>query len=223
MAIKTPAELLAGLEISFPDNTVGSITPAVQRDYLTDLVDSSTIDITGQGWEDLVSPFTALKGAGSSIPTYKDMGNGIYGMNFDPGDSLFATYHVPHLYKIGSDVYPHVHWLCDIPMTAGDQVVWTIKYVTAPIGGSLTATTTTAVLTHTSDGTEGAGQHIITEVNPADAFPLPEIDALLMLEVEMTSSTVTGTEQIFGLVIDLHMEVDGRRTSTKASPFLKQD
>jgi len=175
----------------------------------------------GAGWEDLLMPFPAARGSGTQEPVWKDIGNGIYAMHFTTGDELFASYHVPHIYKIGSKVYYHIHWLCDIAMTAGDTVVWGVEYVQAAIGESLTASTNSITLTYTADGTEVAGQHIIVEVSEESSFIFPEIDALILSRVSLLSVSVTGTERIFGIMADIHYETDGFRTSTKESPYLK--
>lgn len=186
-------------------------------------VDTQIIANEG-GWKDLVNSFSTARGNGTTEPVWTNMGNGIYNMRFTAGDELFTTYHIPHDYKAGTKAYPHIHWICDIGMTVGDTVTWRIQYVQAKghqQAESLTAATTLFDVVYTADGTEVAGEHIVTECSEAQAFVLGEVDGLVCMGIELFSTTVTGNEKIFGIMADLHYMSDGRDTNEKAPSFTK--
>lgn len=177
------------------------------------------------GWQDLIAPFINANAGGTVPPSWEAMGaNGHYGMRFTDGESLFVTFHILHDFKVGAKVYPHIHFLCDIAMTAGDTVTWKIHYTIAKghqQGESLTGTRTTITLVYTADGTEVAGEHIVLEATDAQALPYMEPDTLMHCEFEMDSELVTGTAKIFGLQGDLHYQSDDVLTNEKTAPFTK--
>lgn len=171
-------------------------------------------------WKDNIMPFSAAKGNGTTEPVWSNIGNGLYKMKFTAGDELFVSFHVNHDYKIGTDAYPHVHWLSDLLQGSGDTTVWQISYVVGighKQGGSLTAALTTFTITHTADGTEIAGEHIISECLDADAFDLIEPDTLVLMGVKLISTTTAGN--IFGIMADLHYQADRDGTLNKAPNF----
>lgn len=172
------------------------------------------------GWNDNIQVFAAAKGRGTAEPVWSDMGNGQYNFLFTVGDELFLTYHVQHDYKLATDAYPHIHFIINNTMTAGQQVVWRFAYVLAKghsQGESLTTPETVIDLTYTATGTEVAGEHIVLECSDIQAFDLREPDTLVCARVELLSENVTG--DIFGIMADLHYQTDRHSTLNKAPNF----
>lgn len=172
------------------------------------------------GWNDNVQWFSAARGRGTSEPAWSDMGNGHYAYNFTTGDELFVHFHVLHDYKRGTNAYPHIHFVVDQAMTAGQQVTWRFGYVIAKghqQGESLTAAETVFDMTYTATGAEIAGEHIILECSDLQAFDLIEPDAVAAARVELISENATG--KIFGLMCDLHYQTDRHSTLNKAPDF----
>lgn len=173
------------------------------------------------GWRDMVSPFSTAKTVGTNDPAFTDMGNGIYALKFIASDRVFVYYHVDHDYKVGSKAYPHVHWCMDATPTASETVTWRISYVQAKghsQGESLTAATTSFDVTYTCTGSEVAGEHIISECSDAQAFELCETDGLVLVEYKLFSETAT--PNIYGLMGDLHYQVDKHATPQKSPDFM---
>lgn len=179
-------------------------------------------DFTGEeyGWNDNVQMFSASRGTGTTEPVWRDIGNGMYAYHFTDGDELFVAFHILHDYKVGTNAYPHVHFIVDETMTAGDTVVWNIGYVLAKghaQGDSLTATETVITLTYTATGNEVAGEHIVLECSDEQAFDLIEPDSILMVRAEMATTTISG--RVFGILCDLHYQTDRHSTKNKAPNF----
>ena len=171
-------------------------------------------------WKDNIMPFSAAKGNGTTEPIWSDIGNGIYKMKFTAADELFVSFHVNHDYKKGTDAFPHVHWFSDAIQGVGDVTIWEISYIIGighQQGGSLTGALTSFNVTHTADGTEAAGDHIITECSIAQAFDLVEPDSVILMGVKLVSTTTAGN--IFGIMADLHYESDRDGTINKAPNF----
>lgn len=204
---------------------MSATTSIDEKNVRTELTKLKNQNRFGAGWNDLLAPINNSNAAGITPPAWKAMGaNGHYGMHFTAGESAFVNFHVLHDWKVGTIAYQHVHFLVDIALTAGDTITWKTHHTIARghhQGESLTGTRTTTTMTYTADGTEVAGEHLILEVPIADAIDLLETDTLIIMEIEMDAASVTGTEEIFGLQVDLHYESDGMLTKEKAPGFTK--
>lgn len=93
-------------------------------------------------WDDLKMP--ALTGKPNVTPTFEKMTDdgsgsvGIFGYLFEDKaianqeQDLFFGQQLPHSYKEGTDIYPHIHWC---PKTAGngttDVIRWGLEYIWA--------------------------------------------------------------------------------------------
>ena len=92
-------------------------------------------------WEDLrVSLFTSKLPAANypNLAQVKDDGNGstgVFGYHFDDGEYVNITVQMPHSWKAGSTIYPHIHWL---PTTDESQDYYFkvgLEYLWSGIGG----------------------------------------------------------------------------------------
>lgn len=173
------------------------------------------------GWRDNVISF-ASAGKGAAAPTSVADVNGWQRLSFGEGDEVFIDYHVNHDYALGTDAYPHIHWMPTTTMAVGETVVWEFSYTIAKghqQGESLlTPPPTVMTITHTADGTEIAGEHMVTECSDIDAFDLIEPDTVISARVKRL---VTGTygSPVYGLMADLHYQSDGRVTVSKIPDF----
>lgn len=184
------------------------------------VVQGGAIDGEEYGWNDNVQWFSSARGRGTSEPVWEDMGNGHYSYNFTPGDELFVHFHVLHDYKQGTNAYPHIHFIVDQVMTAGEEITWRFGYVISrghQQGESLTVSETVFDMTYTATGSEIAGEHIILECSDLQAFDLIEPDAIVMARVNLVSENVSGN--IFGIMCDLHYQTDRHSTLNKAPNF----
>ena len=173
------------------------------------------------GWKDLIQSFAASKVNGTSPPTWKEMGtSGLSAYQFDPTEEVFVFFHITHSYALGTDAYPHVHFLCADVQTAGNTVTWRFAYNIAKghsQGQSLTGTPTNIDFTYTYTGTEIAGEHIVAECSDIQAFDLLEPDTIIYAKVSLLSATATG--DIFGLCSDLHYQSITETTLNKTPAF----
>jgi len=120
-------------------------------------IDASTGNLRLNGE---ATQFDDLRIAGSAVrlgvtaPTLAAFGpsGSIRCLRFDSGqhDEIYFEIQMPHSWKEGSNIYPHVHW-SPVSATAGD-VVWQFDYIWADIGEAFGAPTTM-----TSDATAAGG------------------------------------------------------------------
>jgi hypothetical protein len=183
-------------------------------------IPDAQLHILDAGWRDNIQTFTASNGGGTTPPTWNNMGNGMYGWEFTTGDELFVSFHIDHDYKLGSDAFPHVHFMVTSTMTAGQQITWNVGYVKARghhQGDSFLGGQTLLTLQYIADGTEVPGEHLIVECSLAQAFDLLEPDTMVLVRVEMVSENVSG--KIYGLACDIHYQVDRYATPNKSPDF----
>ena len=190
------------------------------RTKLNQLIAKSNDNLAEIGWSDNRQWFSAARGNGTTEPAWVNMGNGQFAYSFTTGEELFANYHVNHDYARGTNAYPHIHFVLANTPIAGQQITWSFNYVVArghSQGDSLTAAETTINMTYTATGNEVAGEHIILECSDVDAFDLIEPDTIIIARVALESANVTGA--IYGLMCDLHYQMDRHATINKSPDF----
>lgn len=202
----------------------GNITFTIQDDSIAKTKLETTVQDTldkvdAVGWKDNIQNFSSSKVGGVSPPQWADIGSGMYAWRFDVGDDIFVTFHVNHdLSMTNRDGFLHIHWLSDSALTAGQTLTWRCEYVIAKghsQGQSLSSALTTIDIPFTADGTEGAGEHIVTETSTG--IDLIEPDTVIMVKITLQSSNVSG--DVFGILADLHYQADREHTPNKAPNF----
>ncbi len=180
--------------------------------------------IKGSGWEDILFPGLSLGRPAAGSPTLTNFRNGLELFAFGGAsgvDEAFFTIHIPHDYLPGSKVYPHVHWAHIIGSPSGD-VKWQIEY--SPSEGhsvnTFPASTTVAMIQ-----TAGAQyEHHIIEFTDGQAFTTNlEPDSVIIGRIfrDADDGEDTFANDAYLLHIDLHYQVDMRKTNEKVSPFTK--
>lgn len=164
-------------------------------------------------WDDIRVPISSAKRLGLTDPDwvkFKDDGAGsvgVYALAFDNvrDEEVFFSVQMPHSYKEGSDIDPHVHW-APSSGAAGD-VIWALEYVwadetTGVFGNTtiITITTATAEVSHKHQRAEfayisGTGK---------------KISSMLMCRLYRfaTSASDDYAADVFLLEFDFHFRLD---------------
>lgn len=169
------------------------------------------------GWKDNVVQITPELG---DRTRWKDIGNGIYAMQFTAGDFVTANYHVNHDYAEGTDAYIHAHVVCASAQQAGAKLTILVDYLIArghSQGESLTAPTTQIEMEYIFTGNEVAGEHLVIECGDDQAFDLLEPDAIMCCKLGLGSETVTGS--VYVMTLDIHYQSSGEVTLNKEPSF----
>ena len=194
-------------------NGVSTFGDGGSGDYTTFEADG-TILFTGNAtvWDDLRFPVSSVKRLGFSDPgwrQFKDSGGGsvgVYSLAFDKNieEEVYFTVQLPHSYKEGSNITPHVHW----SPADGDagNVVWALEYTWANMNGTF-GNTTTIIVTDAADGT--VGKHQFVDFSAIDGTG-KTISSILMCRLYRFSSSGADTydDDAFLLEIDFHFEMD---------------
>ena len=178
---------------------------------------------------DLVVPlYNAKPGEAANQPTWgkiKDNGagsRGVYTYNFDGANEqeVFFSVQLPHNWKEGSAIFPHVHWA---PQTSGQagNIVWGIEYTWVNYDAATPlAFPNTALITATSvavNGTANLNQHLITAFAALTPNSTQDkISSILMCRFYRKGTDVADTYNGSAAVlsVDFHYEIDaiGSRT-----------
>jgi hypothetical protein len=114
-------------------------------------------------WDDMRFPASAANPPGlASDPDY-DTTNGGWLFDAVSTELLFFQAQMPHGWKEGTDIHPHVHW--QKTTSAAGDVYWQLDYKKAPIAGVMDAAFTTLSTTSTVPGTpdnDTADEHLIS-------------------------------------------------------------
>jgi hypothetical protein len=179
------------------------------------------MDNTATVWNDLmVYPDATTKG-GSNPPSWgvafkknsAGTSQGVYLWMFasNAEEELYFAVQIPHDYKIGSDIFPHVHWTTVSGTPSEANVVWGLEYTIVAMGGSFPTTQTLksgSVIA--SIGTpSGTGQHLINDFNAIDGTGLG-ISTVMVCRLyrAVTDPGDTFSNAVGFLGFDIHYEQD---------------
>jgi hypothetical protein len=175
----------------------------------------------GEAWEDNLSNLTAAKASGGGSITTMAINGSSYDqvpqMNGTPAVKLLVEFHVLHDISQTANYYPHIHFVNDTALTAGQTVQFTFTYQAA--AGHQQAqfpAATSHVITFTVPaGGLAQWTHCIAE--SATGLAAEEVDSLILADVQLTGGTYSGN--IGGLFVDLHYQRERICTVEKAPDF----
>ena len=172
-----------------------------------------TLELQETVWDDLRTPSNSVKVQGSSgIPSYAQFADdgsgstGVYTYMFEPTDlnQVFFTIQMPHTYKEGTDLVPHVHWAPQ--STNGGNCEWKMEYTIANIG-TVFGDTATVTMLDAADGT--INKHQVTTGATIDGSGM---DISHMLVCRLYRDGGEGDDTFTGdaafLEFDVHFEIN---------------
>jgi len=177
---------------------------------------------TAEGWRDLVAPISAAGAPPSSAATATNFGPAATPQRrqfaFGIDDYMFIEpFHIDHDIKPNGLAYLHVHW--STSGTDTGNVRWEFNVQRAL--GHNQANFAAPIQKYVEQAAAGtAWRHMIAEVDVADAMTLTEPDELILVTLRRVAPlTGTNSDTVFGLMVDLHYEVDRFATPNKSPNF----
>jgi len=195
--------------------------------------DDGTVRLEGDAtsWEDLRIAAESTRAGGTKDPdfaVFKTDGSGSQGVFllwFDKAteEELYFSVQLPHAWKQGSDLYPHVHWTPAANGGANECVRWGLEYTWANVSG--TFGDTTIIYTDATDGSTAtvqgdesvvAGKHYISAFDALDATD-KTLSSMLVCRVfrDATDSTDDYNADAGLLEIDFHYQIDAFGSDTE--------
>ncbi|MBE2231033.1 MAG: hypothetical protein IAE96_10345 [Chitinophagaceae bacterium] len=165
-------------------------------------------------WDDL--RVTLDKGSSSATLGYVNGSSGPqiwFFLNASGTEAMSFTVQLPHTWKEGTTIYPHIHWLPK--STASGNVEWNLDYswvsydpVTPQVFPAHTTSTVVA------NGPFTARSHVITALTPDNAGidgTGQKISSILICRIWRNSSNANDTYSYDAglLFVDFHIQVDG--------------
>jgi len=209
-----PAVVLAGPFQKVPgekmdERDVVSINRNFQR--IDDIYNSITWAISlVRGWtnnqtsmfDDLVVPLTTTVRGATSKPDFDYSNIGYLFPQNDTTEQLYFVVQLPHSYKEGSTVYPHVHWL----QSADQNVTWRFAYYWHNPGDTLSIVFST-ISVNTLAYTYSSGSiHQISTRTSGISGTGKQISSILLCKLFRNDNVYTGDALAFQF--DLHIEKD---------------
>ena len=196
------------------------------------------IDSPTYGWRDILGAI-GIRTAGATDPVWSLYRGSIYAYTFDTATAeAFFTYHMPHDYVPGSDMFIHMHWSQNVVDTGGTAgapgaVEWNFDVSYADghgtAGGAADPFTAPKTVTVVQQASTTQYGHMIAEVqftsNGGSATTLDRntivVDGLLLVRAYRIKANAADTlnQAPFGHTADLHYQSTNIGTKQKAPNF----
>lgn len=197
-----------------------AVTPTIKLNNNLGIEPDGTMVATGAGtmWADL-SIFPDATGKGTSSPLLTPItfaGSTLYNLwDFTDATSkeVFFVVQLPHSYREGSDLLPHVHWMTYSGIADNtNKVQWRLDYSIATIGTVFPATTTlTGNQLVAGITTFAANEHLITSLGTIVGTNL-KISDILICRLSRDATSGNAADTFVGdaglLSMDFHYEMD---------------
>jgi len=168
-------------------------------------------------YDDLKVPVSSTTKGESKIPGWgilRDNGSssqGVFMQWFDAGneEELYFTTQMPHQWKEGTEIFPHVHWTAATNV-GSDKVVWGLEYTWANVGTVLGNTTTiTGSDPIAAYSPVDAYEHAITSLGTITATG-KTLSSMLVCRIFRKAADGTDTYAADAglLEIDFHFQID---------------
>lgn len=177
---------------------------------------------TGTIWEDFRVGASVVQIGPVNQPSWDIFVGGVRLPAFDVNEEVFFDVQMPHAWKAGSAVAPHIHWAPNgAAINAGDRVQWQLEYEVHDVGGVYVGTSTV-----TGEYTFLVGdqqrQHFLLDLDqpaPADLSAFEESCVIVcrLSRIAATVNEYAGKGVL--LSVDFHYQREKWGTRTLVAPF----
>jgi len=175
-------------------------------------------------FNDLLVPVTSTRRGGTKDPNFNILKNngsgsqGVFTYWFDDSteEELYFVVQMPHSWKEGSDIFPHVHWVTKTDLGAA-KVEWALEYTWVNVGDVFGNTVTISAFDPIPPVVPvTAYKHAITDL-PTISSSGYKISSMIMCRVYRNATSVndTYTSKAGLLQIDFHYETDAMGSRTE--------
>ena len=190
-------------------------------------------DITERfGWRDLIGDLSNRTGGGTNPTIAVFRGGVVVAPFFSTGNNVTMSFHIPHDYVVGSDLFLHLHWAHNGTAISGSLVVtYSVTYSKGHNQAEFPSEISPVLTVSTPNiATVPQYRHRVDEIQLSAASPsatqlnsaLIEVDGLLFIGLTATTiPTITGgsTNRPALLFCDLHYQSNSNATKNKAPNF----
>lgn len=172
------------------------------------------------------------KNTGATKPVLTAYNGVVQAWKFSAGDEAYITYHIPHDYVLGTDIFLHIHWSHIGTFVSGGTLTFKATSIYAKGHNQAAFTGTPAAGTFAGTPSTTQYQHILTETQYSASSPLGlqvdtdllEPDGVIELTFEVDANNLTVSEGAvpdpFVHYVDVHYQTTGLiGTKAKAPDF----
>lgn len=171
-------------------------------------------------WIDMRTPGQALVPGGAANPSFYSWVGTLRAWQFTDvkTEELFFMVHLPHAWKEGSKIFPHIHWFPTSSAAGATKVRWGLEYVwlnKADIAGATTTIYTTDI--QPSENPVGYKHYRsdFSEIDGVGKTHSSQIVCRLFRTPTHADDTMIGNAGL--LEFDFHIECDGIGSNTISS------
>jgi len=174
-------------------------------------INATLEEISIPRYDDIVFEFTPTRvNPTTSKPDYDATNIGLLFPRNDTSEAIFITVQMPHKWKVGSTIYPHVH----VVQALNLQATFRMEYKWYNIGDQIPVSWSTYDMpTYTVPYTSGSISQIIKGDGISGVGK--DISSILKIKLFRTDNVYTG--DILADQFDIHIEVDGFGSETQFS------
>lgn len=188
------------------------------------------VDAPTYGFADILGDQFS-KNTGATKPTLVAYNGAITCWEFSAGDEAFVSYHIPHDYVLGTEIFLHIHWSHNSALVTGGSVTFKATSIYSKSHDQAPFQSAPAVGTFVGNASVVQYQQILTEVSYSDGVPtglkldtdLLEPDGVIELTFEVDANNITSSAavpDIFVHFVDVHYQTTGLiGTKSKAPDF----
>jgi hypothetical protein len=157
-------------------------------------------------WEDVRVPANAIRVGSDSPAVWSAVTGGLYTWGF-PGNTETQVYfnvQLPHAYKFGSTIYPHIHWSASSTDTG--TVRFGLEYIWQDIHGVFPAAQT--IYTSTAAAPGVALRHEIRGFTPIASTGIDGVSSMLICRLFRDTDNDDFTGTALFLEFDIHIQMD---------------
>ena len=161
----------------------------------------------GVVWDDIRVAASSVKITGASDdPDFENIGGDLYLYAFSPTvlEQVFFTAQVPHSYKQGTDLHPHIHWMPETTNT--DRCRWGLEYEWINIDGTYSSSTIIYVDENASGTALNQQMTHFTDISGIDMTISSMLICRLFRDAAHANDTFSG--DAYFLEFDFHFEMD---------------
>jgi hypothetical protein len=153
-------------------------------------------------WDDIFVPLHSTRKGANDKPDYDYTNIGFLFPQNDATEILYFTVQFPHRYKVGSSIYPHVHWR----QSAATVPVFKLDYKWYSVGDAVPANFSTYTMSTLAATYSSGTIHQISK----NATPIPGsgkgISSMLVCKLYRDDNAVIG--DVLVDQFDIHFEID---------------
>jgi hypothetical protein len=166
-------------------------------------------------WDDLKAPATAINPPGAASDPDRETTTGLLLFAANGTELVYLLLQMPHSWKEGSAISPHVHWTKTTSASGG--VAWNLKYQILPIGAVGPGTwTDLGIVSSPVAGTpdnDTAWEHLLTswgDIDMNDGVSNYSLSTCILFELSRIGANAADTYAADArlLEFDVHYQID---------------